>query len=111
MMQRVVYTIACQDGVWSVRHHDEFVGAFMQCESAVKFANMIAQRNFEADGKPAAVRLLDGDEAVDIILHGEQDPAAHALAWLRRVSALRKRKDGLSGENAQGDRGHIKRSA
>ncbi|RAP59717.1 hypothetical protein [Oleiagrimonas sp. MCCC 1A03011] len=106
MTQRIVYKIICQDGVWSVSQGDEFVGAFMLCESAVKFAGLVAQRNYESDGRPAAVCLDDGEQTVDIILHGERDPAAQALAWLRRVSALRKGRE----SGARNDM-HLSRSA
>lgn len=65
------------------------VAFFHDRERAVRFADLVARCHHQFDGQSVAVSLHDGEEAVDIILHGEEDPAANALAWIRNVSALR----------------------
>jgi hypothetical protein len=90
MMQRIVYRITRRDDMWAMRCMAESMGSFMSRERAIRFACLLAQRNYQSNGRPAVVRLYDGDDPVDILLLGEKDPAANALAWIRRVSALRK---------------------
>jgi hypothetical protein len=94
MTPRVVYKVSRNDDVWAVARSGEFLAAFMRRERAVKFAHLVAQRNFQNDGRPAVVRLYQDGVPDDIILLGDDDPAANALAWIRRVSALRARREG-----------------
>lgn len=89
MTERTTYEIACHDGQWSVSLDGQRMAAFKARDRAVQFAGRMAERHHYQLGVPVAVCLIDGGEAVDIILHGEQDPAANALAWIRHVSALR----------------------
>lgn len=93
MTRRIIYEVRCHEGAWSVCCRSEVVASFMRRERAVRFADLIAQRNFRRNGIPAVVRLVDGGEAVDIALHGDRDPAANALAWIRHVSALRETRE------------------
>lgn len=93
MTHRVIYQIECHEGAWSISFHDEVVASFMRRDRAVRFADLIAKRNYQRDGIPAVVRLREAGELVDISLHGDRDPAAKALAWIRHVSALRGQRD------------------
>ena len=89
MKHRVIYQIESREGAWAICFHGEVVANFLRRDRAVRFADLIAQRDYQRDGIPAVVRLVEDGEAVDISLHGDQDPAARALAWIRHVSALR----------------------
>ncbi len=93
MSRRIIYEIRCHEGAWGIFIRGEVLASFLRRERAVRFADLIARRNYQRDGIPAVVRLRDGDSYDDIALHGDRDPAANALAWIRHVSALRRGRD------------------
>lgn len=89
MTHRVIYQIENREGAWAICLRGEVLARFLRRERAVRFADLIAQREYQRQGIPAVVRLAEDGEVVDISLHGDSDPAAQALAWIRHVSALR----------------------
>ncbi len=101
MTHRVIYQIEPRDGAWSICLRGKVVAHFLRRDRAVRFADLIAQRDYQRNGIPAVVRLVEDGEADDICLHGDKDPAARALAWIRHVSALRGERG--SAKNAQND--------
>jgi len=88
-LQRV-YEISNREGGWSVTCDGEFLFTFINRERALRLADLLAKRHFLKNSTSSVVRLIQGDAVDDIILYGEKDPAANALAWIRYVTMLRK---------------------
>lgn len=89
MAVRVVYEICSRDGGWSVACDGEPLFTFMRRERALRLADLLARRHFHTTAAPSVVRLVEGEAAVDVILYGENDPAARALASVRYARMLR----------------------
>lgn len=89
MASAFVVEIRKRDGRWSVACDGEPMFAFMRRERALRLADLLARRKYQETGTASVVRLVEGGDAVDVILHGEDDPAARALASVRYASMLR----------------------
>ena len=88
-LQRV-YEISSCEGGWSVTCDGELLFTFIDRERALRLADLLAKRHFLRHSTSSVVRLVQGEAVDDIILYGEKDPAANALAWIRYVTMIRK---------------------
>lgn len=90
-LQRV-YEISKREGGWSVTCDGDLLFTFINRERALRMADLLAKRHFLKNSTSSVVRLMQGDSVDDIILYGEKDPAANALAWIRYVTMMRKNR-------------------
>ncbi|GEM_PF-4500006 len=106
LARRVIYEVRYHEGGWAIFHRGEAVARFQRRERATRFANLIAQREFQRNGTSSAVRVEEDGLIVDVILHGDKDPTANALAWIRHVKALRNNREKQKGRESQDVSGH-----
>jgi hypothetical protein len=90
-LQRV-YEISKREGGWAVTCDGVLLFTFINRERALRMADLLAKRHFLTNSTSSVVRMLQGDAVDDIILYGEKDPAANALAWIRYVTMMRKNR-------------------
>lgn len=90
-LQRV-YEISNREGGWAVTCDGDLLFTFINRERALRMADLLAKRHFLTNSTSSVVRLVQGEVVDDIILYGEKDPAANALAWIRYVTMMRKER-------------------
>lgn len=71
MAIRIVYEVRRHIDGWIVAREGDLTAKFGERGRAIRFAHLMAHREFEAHGRPCLIRLCDHGAPIDLMLLGE----------------------------------------